>query len=177
MRNNTLLLVLPSCLILIISPSVIGCNSPADAPSNQVEHIQVILEPCVGGIETDEYGKEYFLEAPGIIFENVTLETGVLDRGYSSPWAGKFRLGEPCFLINGTIRNEYDESNWVAHQAMGYDESGNVVSYTLDAGPISGVEQIYIDAKKAEEFTLHLNWSDNVTLFRINCQKSSVMFP
>lgn len=177
MKRNTLLPVLSFYLILSISVYVIGCESPVDAPLDQVEQIQIIIEPCIATVISDEQGKDYFPETPLVTMDDVTVETGTLDRAYSSPWAGDFSLGEPCFLIKGTIRNGYDEGRWVAYHATGYDDSGNIVSYTLDEGPIIGVAQLYIEGNSSEEFTLHISWSNNTTIFKISSQASEIMFP
>lgn len=173
--------VLLGCLTLSVPAPVIGCKPPADIPSSQARQIQIIIEPTVGTIERDKHGDSHFTEAPNIIFEDVTWEIGKLDHTYRPPRGipamPATNFNDPCFLISGTIRNDYDEGNWVAHHALGYDNSGNVVSVTLDQGPITGVARVYIEAMSAENFTLHLSWSDNVSLFRIFSQKSRIMPP
>jgi hypothetical protein len=142
---------------------------PADITTLTDDEIYIIVEPC---LETN--GEP----APLVTFEEISLGTGTLDRNYINPDAGGlFSQGERCFLISGTIRNEYNEGSWVAYHAEGYDEEGNVVSYTLDEGPVAGIAQQYIDGTSTGEFTLHLSWSDNVFIFRISSQNSDVMFP
>lgn len=160
-------------LFLCVSMYLIGCRLPADNNTPPDEKVCIIIEPCFNiGRESDD--KE---PAPLVTFKELSLEASTLDRGYDKPGVGTFRVGEPCFLLLGIIENGHDEGSWVAYHATGYDDSGNTVSYTLDAGPIVGVAQEYIDGKSAVEFTLHLSWSDNASIFKIRCQISDVMFP
>ncbi len=160
-------------LVLVISITSIGCRLPATTTPTTAESIYIIIEPCLE-VEIESNDNE---PAPLITFEELSLEAGTLDCDYFNPDMGLLPQGDPCFLIMGIIENGYDEGCWVAYHATGYDDSGNTVSRTLDAGPIAGVAQDYIDGNSTEEFTLHLNWSDNVSIFKIRCQRSDVMFP
>jgi hypothetical protein len=112
-----------------------------------------------------------------IRFENVTLTKGILEKEYFTSWAGDHKAGAPCFLVNGRIVNSSGTRYWVAHHADGFDDGGNQVSGTLDAGPIIGIAQIAIEPRSVENFTLHLGWSDNATSFTLHSQKSAMMFP
>jgi hypothetical protein len=108
---------------------------------------------------------------------DVTVVASTLDKDYFNPWAGEHKAGEPCFLLSAIIANDYNENYWVDYYAGGYDSAGNWVSRTLEAGPIAGVDMVYIYARSAEFVTLHLNWADNVTSIVLGSQMSSIMFP
>jgi hypothetical protein len=177
MKNHYKIIPLLVGLFLSISVCLIGCRLPAATTSPGDEKIYIILEPCLKANSGPD-GQHQKERAPLITFEELALESGTLDRDYINPAAGGlFPQGEPCFLLKGTIRNGYDEGSWVAYHATGYEDSGNTVSYTLDEGPLTGLAQVYIAGKSAESFTLHMNWSDNVSIIKIRSQKSDVMFP
>ncbi len=108
---------------------------------------------------------------------DVTVVASTLDRDYFTPWAGEHKAGEPCFLLSGIIANDYNENYWVDYYAGGYDSAGNQISRTLEAGPIAGVDMVYIYGRSAEYITLHLNWADNVTSIVLGSQMSSIMPP
>jgi hypothetical protein len=146
MKRCVKLLSLPFFLLLSQATIFTGCNSASDTTILEWEEVPISIEPCLKADPTSL-----------ISFEELSLETGSLDRNYTNPWAGEFQRGEPCFLINGTIRNEYNEGYWVAYHALGYDDSGNIVSHTLDEGPILGLAQLYIEADSTQEFTLHMS--------------------
>jgi hypothetical protein len=113
-----------------------------------------------------------------IIFDNLSVVSGTLDSNQSySPLHGIVKAGDPCWLVTGRISNGYDEDYWVAYHASGFDASGNQVSRTLEAGPIAGVDMVYIYGRSAEYITLHLNWADNVTNITLGGQMSSIMPP
>jgi hypothetical protein len=168
------------CLCLTASLIITGCRSTATTtpqPGNTTitisayldkpgDKIPVIVNPCIDDLE----GK--------IRIDNITMISGTLDgKEPYSPLRGKFKAGDPCFLVSGSITNDYQEGSWVACHAEGYDVAGNWVAATLDMGPIAGVGQVYIDANNSENFILHLNWSDNVTSMEISFQRSGQMFP
>ncbi len=160
-------------LALILCVSFFGCRLPETAPTTTAESIYIIIEPCLKA-NVEPGVRE---QAPLITFKELTLESGTLDRDYIHPDMGLLPHGETCYLLMGTINNGYDEGGWVAYHATGYDDLGNTVSLTLDAGPVVGIAQVYITGQSSEEFTLHMSWSDNVTIFKIRSQASDVMFP
>jgi hypothetical protein len=159
--------------IAILAILLTGCGSLSNITTPAVGDIDIIIEPC---LKVDQISNEE-QPAPLISFEELSLETGTIDRDYMNPWAGKFQEGDSCLLITGTIRNGYGEGRWVAYQGTGYDDSGNIVSQTLDSGPVVGIAQIYIEGNSAEEFNLHLSWSYDVILLKISSQVSEIMFP
>jgi cell wall assembly regulator SMI1 len=134
---------------------------PSPSP---LAHMPVIVNPTLN----DHEGK--------IIIDNLSVTAGTLDKEYMS-LHGEFGPGDPCWLVSGRISNGYDEKYYVAYHAEGYDSVGNNVSFTLDAGPILGVDQVSISGKGSENFTLHLSWADNVTSIVLGSQMWYKMFP
>jgi hypothetical protein len=107
---------------------------------------------------------------------DVTVVASTLDRDYFGI-GEEYKAGEPCLLLSAIIANDYDENFWVYYSAHGYDSAGNQVSRTLEAGPLVGVDMVYIYARSAEYITLHLSWADNVTNITLGGQMSSIMPP
>jgi acyl-CoA synthetase (AMP-forming)/AMP-acid ligase II len=160
-----------------------GCGSPVSTTSSPVSTTSshsnttsppsvttpslayINLEPC----DNDPESK--------IVIDNVTVTSGTLDRDYYTPAAGQHFAGEPCFLFAGNIKNGYNEDCWVAYHIEGFDASANHVSSTLETGPLPGWGQVYLAAFSSMDFTLHLNWSDNVTGFLISSQRTTRVVP
>jgi hypothetical protein len=114
------------------------------------------IEPAIGSCLT-----------PGIILEKASVSVTTLDKPFSSLEGSYFNTGDRCILITGTLRNDTGQEWQVAYHAEGYDIDGNRVSSTLDAGPRLGLLAFDIPAKSSRDFTLHLNWVENVTPIRI----------
>jgi hypothetical protein len=153
-------------LLVCLGISIIssGCKTPLETSSIPIEQAPIIVEPCVDDPEGD------------IHIESVTVMKGILDKDcIHAPTP--YKSGDSCFLISGQIRNSSSVGYWVAHHAQGYDDEGNEVAFTLDAGPIIGVAQIFIAPGNTEKFTLHLNWSEKAASFTVQSQKSAMMFP
>jgi hypothetical protein len=131
---------------------------PSPSPTN----ISITIEPPFDDTE----GK--------IRIYDVTVVASTLDRDY---FTTEYKAGDPCFLLSAIIANDYNENYWVYYSAHGFDSAGNQVSRTLEAGPIVGVDMVYIYAGSAEYITLHLNWADNVTNIIFNIQMSSITPP
>ena len=107
---------------------------------------------------------------------DVKVVASTLDRDYFGI-GEEYKAGEPCLLLSAIIANDYNENYWVYYSAHGYDSAGNQVSRTLEAGPLVGVDMVYIYGRTAEYITLHLNWADNVTNITWGVQMSSIMPP
>jgi hypothetical protein len=152
------------CFCLVISFPFYGCSS-ANPPTTTIVNDQLTILPCTDDAEGE------------IHFENVTITTGILDKKYTNGWYGSREKGDPCYLISGQIRNDSSTGYYVIHLATGYDVSENVVSFTLDSGPLAGIAVVYVEAKSTVDFVLHLSWADNVTRFIIQSQKSLLTPP
>jgi hypothetical protein len=160
------------CLLVF---GLTGCEFITGA-SPAARDIRVTVEPTL-----DSEAPNRGVTTPGIIFENVVLEAGRLERSFrlrpDYPGMAPTGFNDPCYYLNGNIRNEYDQRYWVAFRALGFDDLGNGVSFTLDNGPIMGVAALAIEGHSSENFTLHLTWSDNVSYFRVTSARSTVMPP
>ena len=153
--------ILICCICLIIPICFTGCKT-SGIPA---EEIPITIEPCQDDPEGD------------ISFSNVTVAKGVLDKEYYYKSSTAFQAGEMCFLVSGKINNNSSTGYFVTYSAYGYDNTGKMVAYTLDAGPIIGLAVAYLDAASTEDFTLHLTWSENTAYFVLYSGKSIIPPP
>jgi hypothetical protein len=176
MRSLLSLIIVSFLSLLVIFA---GCGSPASTTSPPPSYttppppstnpnpadIHVYIEPC----QNDPEGN--------IVIDNVTVAAGTLDRDYYTPATGQHFAGEPCFLIEGNIKNGYNIDCWVAYHIEGFDASDNRVSTTLETGPLPGWGQVYLASDSSMPIALHLSWADNVIGFVIYSQRTTRLVP
>jgi hypothetical protein len=117
--------------------------------------------------------------AEGIILEQAAVAFDILSR--SGEVVHRFELynaGDLCLVIKGKMRNTSEKDLLVNFFAVGYDEDGNEVSWTLDVepGPISGIANIDVPSQSVVDFTLHLSWAENVKVIKITGNSSPYPF-
>ena len=114
--------------------------------------------------------------ANGITIEQDTVVIAALNIA-GSTWNGKYYdVGDLCLEINGKLRNTTNEKLYLTFGANGYDEKGTDVSWTLDWGPIIGLEYIGVPPGTVVDFTLHLSWAENVKVIKITGNSSPYPF-
>jgi hypothetical protein len=155
------------CCVCLVTPFLLcGCSTEIKAPpTTTIVNSRLTILPCAN----DDEGEVHF--------ENVTITTGILDRDYTNPWYGSFKKGDPCYLISGQIKSNAPIYHLITHFAYGYDSAGNITSFTLDDGPLSGIAWIGVAAGATESFLLHMSWSDNVSHFELHSQKAPFEIP
>jgi len=120
-------------------------------------------------------------ELSKIVLKDVQVKTGICDKDYFSPWFPSAKKGEPCVVVSGHILNRDKEKFHIGMSALGYDEAGEVVAGTLDAAHITGAIGLYLEYEQTGEFTMHLNFCDNIcdniSTIRIFAQSTSVPLP
>jgi hypothetical protein len=121
------------------------------------------------------------MDAPGSILKNnqnlpsevllqtVEINKGVSDKHYSgSQWVNTvINPGDPVFLVAGVVQNLHPVNKYIAIWALGYDGQGNQMAGSVDCSYICG--QILLQGGTGEtgEFTLHLNYVENMKTVRI----------
>jgi hypothetical protein len=104
----------------------------------------------------------------GVILGNVRVESGVCDRDYySTKLDSLLQKGAPCLLVSGNITNLDMEKYEIALWARGFDESGVVVSDTLDAAHIVGQIGMHLETNETGKFVLHMDPAEDLKLIRI----------
>jgi hypothetical protein len=123
---------------------------------------EVTIEPKPGHLLGNDEGKT------GIILGNVRVESGVCDRDYfSSSLDSMLQKGQSCLIVSGNITNLDMDKYEIALWGRGCDESGTVVSETLDATHISGQIGIHLETNETCEFILHMNPGNGLKEIRL----------
>lgn len=103
-----------------------------------------------------------------LVLIDVYVESDMSDQYYRG-WDGEtpVDVGDPYLVVRGQFKNESDTGYWVGHEATGYNIEGNVVAWTVDSAHIVGQALMGIGAHMTEEFEIHMNYADNLSLVRI----------
>ncbi len=70
--------------------------------------------------------------------------------------------GDPVLVVRGTVQNRHRTYTQIGMHAAGLDETGERVSYTLDASYLPGTIALNIEPGEIGEFLLHMNAADNL---------------
>lgn len=144
--------------------TVAATSTPRSCPQiDETTGAEIAVEPCPGDyLACDDL-------PPGMILEDVTVETSTCEQDYFSlrEGIGNVQAGDACLSIHGRIKNERSQSYYVGVWAQGDDSMGNTVSWTLDCAHICGAGLVSIGGRGADTFTLHLNVADNITSIKI----------
>lgn len=106
-------------------------------------------------------------ELSGVILKDVQVRVDVCDKDYFSPWFPSPKKGEPCLVVSGHIQNQDKEKFEISMSALGYDKAGEIVAGTLDAAHIAGAIGLHLEYGEIGEFTLHLNYSEEVRTIQV----------
>jgi len=104
-----------------------------------------------------------------IWLQYVHIEKVFSDKQYFAPWYPLHTVNEGEFIIevSGSIQNKHPQYEYITMYAEGYDETGEQVAWTLDDAHIAGQIGLYLKNEETSEFTLHLNFSDNMKTIHI----------
>ena len=70
--------------------------------------------------------------------------------------------GDPCMIINGTIRNDYDSDYFIGLIANAYDPKGEKVGTLVNTGmgdPWHGFTTYHVQSKETEQFEIFLKYN------------------
>lgn len=111
-------------LIVLVVALVLagGCTDPP-AP---VVRSDILVEPAPGSYLCNERD-----EMSGVMLKDVTVSVGVCDRPYEQPGRTTLREGETCLIVSGHIQNHHKERYRLTMHALGYNNAGQVVAWTL----------------------------------------------
>jgi hypothetical protein len=133
-------------------------------PIQQDELLEITVTPAPGAFLTnsDEASSE-------VLLKDIQINKSVSDKQYISPWfpGNKVNVGEFILVVSGSIQNQHKENKEIAMYAEGFDESGHLVAWTLDAAHIMGQIGMHLENGETGEFTLHLNFSEKTESIRI----------
>jgi hypothetical protein len=116
----------------------------------------------------------------GIVIENASVFIDILNRNAMNGWSTDiYYAGDPCYVVKGTMKNDTDTDWQVCFHAEGYDSSGNQLSQTLnvETGPLAGLIAFDISAHTTRNFTIHMNWAENVSRIVISADTYDTKTP
>ncbi|AKG54408.1 hypothetical protein DGWBC_1794 [Dehalogenimonas sp. WBC-2] len=116
-----------------------------------------------------------------VLLKNVLIDKGISCQNYGLPsfisTGQPVQIGDPIWLITGTVQNQHPEYNYIAIWANGYDDKGNMVAVTLDSAHIVGQILLYLENGETGTFTLHLNMASNLKSVHIFAHSYAMMPP
>ena len=137
-------------ILLIAAIASAGACQATDAPDATTE---IRVEPAL---------EQNLFSFSRVVLKDVTVSPGVLEQQY--PGA---RIGQPCLIVRGDVRNMDTDNSTLAIFAYGYNPAGEQVAGTLDAEGVPGQVTVHLEYGQTGQFTLHLNASDEIETVRI----------
>lgn len=153
-------------IALLVGGSLFLLLSPHQAVT------KITLAPSLGSYLLDSEN-----EPSEVLLQTVQMNKGISDKQYNSVNLNHpINVGKDILEINGTIQNNDQINKYITLYAEGYDTKGKQVVWTLDAY-IQGYIVIHLETGETSEFTLHLNFTENVKSIRIYASNYGVPPP
>jgi hypothetical protein len=157
---DKILAILISIIILLIIGVAIGMieahRDLASLPGNpeNANHFNGYIPPYLGG--------NYFTMDNGtsmIYLINSTASYGTYsqDEGLI-PGSVEVHAGDPCVIISGTLRNDYNRSYWLGLSAQLYDANGNPVGKVITDVPTHYAGQVYAESNSTVNFSFTVQY-------------------
>jgi hypothetical protein len=137
-------------------------------PIQQDELLEITVTPAPGAFLTNS--EEASSE---VLLKDIQINKSVSDKPYALPWSSaRAKAGELILIVSGSIQNMHNQNKEIGIYAEGYDTTGKQVAWALDTyseGPLAFPPQIRLHLENGEtgEFTLHLNFSEDIKSIRI----------
>ncbi|MDD5289370.1 MAG: hypothetical protein PHY28_09715 [Dehalococcoidales bacterium] len=101
----------------------------------------------------------------GVLLKEIQISQGTSDEYYMSPVSPSVLVypDDPILVITGIIQNIDNKNTYINLNAIGYDEAGETVAWTFyKYNSIYGKNQLILESEETCEFTLHLNFPENI---------------
>ena len=150
--------LLALCLILV-GGSIWFLLNPAK------QELKIGVSPTPGS-----YLLNYFGESSEVLFKDIRINMEISDKQYFMRWAPgapEVNSGDYILVVSGTIQNEHPTYREITMFGEGYDKTEKQVAWTLDAGSIMGQIGLHLENGETGEFTLHLNFSEDIKTIRL----------
>ena len=160
---------LATIFTIFLTILIAGCIQPAEKP------LQIKVYPTVGSYlpKYERFVTSY--DKTNLLLLNLSLKVTEAERGYGStmnrerPY--KIMPGDRIIVIEGRVRNQDEEKEYVVLTARGYDPSGKEIakSYGLGAPGTAPWMGDYFRLGYGEEgsFRLVLKYHENISTIRI----------
>jgi hypothetical protein len=117
-------------------------------------------------------------ESSKVLLKSVQIEKSISDKDYFGVGlAETINAGEPLLIVSGTVQNNNPTNKEIMMYAVGYDKTGKQVSWTHDASSIVGQIGFHLETGETAEFTLHLNFAENIKAINIFANNYSQIPP
>lgn len=150
----------------------IAVTSTVTPEPTQTGQVEISVVPAPGSILVDSNGT-----LSEIMLNSVQIEQVASDKQYTPSGYPEINTGDYILKVSGTIQNKHETYEYLTMYAEGYDNTGNPVAITLDSGPIQGLIGLHLETDETGEFTLHLNFTENLKLIRIYASTYEIMPP
>jgi hypothetical protein len=103
-----------------------------------------------------------------VLLKSVQIDQGINDKQYFGVGLSEtINTGEPLLIVSGTVQNNHPTNKELMMYAVGYDKTGKQVTWTHDASSIVGQIGFHLETGETGEFTLHLNFAENIKAISI----------
>jgi hypothetical protein len=163
--------------IIISGLFVCGCTyfNPSDKAGISGTNYNVSIPPYAGGMYfqmNNETSKIYLI--------NSTANYGVYSYDTSNFPGGviEAHAGDPCVMINGALRNEYNRSYYIDLSAQLYDANGKPVGYVLTDPPAHNLGQVYAESNSTANFSFKVKYDKkDVSRYEISALLAPAALP
>lgn len=148
-------------IVCILISGLLVCGCTYNLNSNSSGNISlsgtnynVSIPPYAGGMyfPMDNGTSKIFL-----INSTASYWTYSQDEGLE-PGSVEVHAGDPCVLINGTLRNDYDRPYWIDLSAQLYDANGKPVGRVLTDVPTHYAGQVYAESDSTVNFSFTVQY-------------------
>jgi hypothetical protein len=143
--------------ILISGSLVCGCTyfNPSGNNLFGTNNNNVSIPPYMGGIyfPMDNGTSKIYLINSTANYGTYSQDMSLMPGGYPEAHAG-----DPCVMINGTLRNDYDRPYWIDLSAKLYDANGKPVGKVLTDVPTHYAGQVYAENNSTVNFSFTVDY-------------------
>jgi hypothetical protein len=145
--------------ILIFGLLVCGCiyslnsNSSGNASVSGTTY-NVSIPPYLGGnyFTMDNGTSKIYLINSTASYGKYSQDEGLI------PGSVEVHAGDPCVIINGALRNDYNSSYWIGLSAQLYDANGKPVGKVLTDVPTHYAGQAYAESNSTVYFSFTVQY-------------------
>jgi hypothetical protein len=149
--------------LLVLGVVLLGVGTLFLLHSPQQTGTKIKLTPPPGNYLFNSENK-----SSDVLLKSVEIEKSVSDKQYPSVWKlPAVKAGESILIVKGSIQNNHPTNKEILMYAEGRDKTGKQVAWTLDAAGIVGQLGLHLETGETDQFTLHLNFAENIKSIRI----------
>ncbi|MDD5702840.1 MAG: hypothetical protein PHU23_12415 [Dehalococcoidales bacterium] len=131
--------------------------------NEQVQGLEIIVLPAPGNVLYNSQN-----ESSEVLLKNIQVKRSISDKQYIFPWLPeKIEPDDQILVVSGSIQNNHPDYKEIGMYAEGYDEAEKQVSWTLDAAHIAGQIGLHLENGESGQFTLHMNFTNDLNSIRI----------